>query len=35
MKLISQYPDLEKDIKNYLDLQREECDIIKMVNLKA
>lgn len=28
MKLISQYPELEKDIKNYLDLQREECDII-------
>jgi len=28
MKLISQYPELEKDIKNYLDLQREECDIL-------
>ena len=28
MKLISQYPDLEKDLKNYLDLQREECDIL-------
>jgi len=28
IKLISQYPDLEKDLKNYLDLQREECDIL-------
>ena len=28
MKLISQYPELEKDLKNYLDLQREECDIL-------
>jgi len=28
MKLISQYPELEKDLKNYLNLQREECDII-------
>jgi ubiquinone/menaquinone biosynthesis C-methylase UbiE len=28
IKLISQYPELEKDLKNFLDLQREECDIL-------
>ena len=28
MKLISQYPELEKYLKNYIDLQREECDIL-------
>ncbi len=28
MKLISQYPELEKDLKNYLNHQREECDIL-------
>ncbi len=28
MKLINQNPELEKDLKNYFDLQREECDIL-------
>jgi hypothetical protein len=28
VKLIRKYSELEKDLKNYLDLQREECDII-------
>ncbi len=28
MKLISQYSEIEKDLKNYFDLQREECDIL-------
>jgi len=28
MELISQYPELKKDLKNYLNLQREECDIL-------
>ena len=27
-ELIDQYPELEKDLNNYLDLQREECDIL-------
>jgi cyclopropane fatty-acyl-phospholipid synthase-like methyltransferase len=28
IELIDQYPELKKNINNYLDLQREECDII-------
>ena len=28
IELIDQYPDLEKDLNSYLDLQREECDIL-------
>ncbi len=28
IELIDQYPELEKDLNNYLDLQREECDIL-------
>ena len=29
LELIDQYPELESDLNNYLDLQREECDILK------
>ena len=28
IELIDQYPELEKDLNNYMHLQREECDIL-------
>ncbi|MCD4768664.1 MAG: hypothetical protein K8R35_00655, partial [Bacteroidales bacterium] len=28
IELIDQYPELEEDLNNYLDLQKEECEIL-------
>jgi ubiquinone/menaquinone biosynthesis C-methylase UbiE len=28
LELINQYPELEKDFKSYLDVQKEECDVL-------